>query len=93
MIQKPMAEAAKNDTMGSKPPSSQSDDPETKSEQPVFVGLPQNPYHEAVFVFVVCTAQLMTQAGLSLSIAPLQDISASFNTTPKDLSWASAADS
>ena len=33
----------------------------------------------------------MTQAGLSLSIAPLQIISASFNSTPRDLTWASAA--
>lgn len=77
--------------MGCETLGSQSDDPEAKNEQPVFVGLPQSPYHEAVFVFVVCAAQLMTQAGLSLSIAPLQDISASFNTTTKDLSWASAA--
>ncbi|KAJ5569961.1 uncharacterized protein N7459_009391 [Penicillium hispanicum] len=46
--------------------------------------------HEIAFVFVVCAAQLMTQAGLALSIAPLQPISASFNSTPKDLTWASA---
>ncbi|KAJ5224475.1 uncharacterized protein N7469_007978 [Penicillium citrinum] len=86
-----MTETAINNTMGCETLGSQSDDPEAKNEQPVFVGLPQSPYHEAVFVFVVCAAQLMTQAGLSLSIAPLQDISASFNTTTKDLSWASAA--
>lgn len=85
-------ESASSDTVAVKAPiaGSQSDDPEAKIDQPAFVGLPQNRFHEAAFVFVVCCAQLMTQAGLSLSIAPLQIISASFNTTPKDLSWASA---
>lgn len=48
-------------------------------------------FHEAIFVFVVCAAQLMTQAGLSLSIAPLKIISASFDSAPKNLTWASAA--
>lgn len=51
----------------------------------------QSPAKEAAFIAVVCAAQLMTQAGLSLSIAPIQAISASFGTTPRDLTWASAA--
>jgi MFS family permease len=52
---------------------------------------PQPPTKEAAFIFVVCAAQLMTQAGLSLSIAPIQQISSTFNTTPHNLTWASAA--
>lgn len=51
----------------------------------------QSPAKEAAFIAVVCAAQLMTQAGLSLSIAPIQSISESFGTTPRDLTWASAA--
>ncbi|KAJ5732582.1 hypothetical protein N7493_004063 [Penicillium malachiteum] len=47
--------------------------------------------HEIAFVTVVCAAQLMTQSGLALSIAPLAEISASFNSTSRDLTWASAA--
>jgi MFS family permease len=67
-----------------------SSDIEAKQETPDYGPL-KTPPHEAVFVIVVCAAQLMTQAGLSLSIAPLQIISASFNSTPRDLTWASAA--
>jgi len=52
---------------------------------------PHFPTKEAAFISVVCAAQLMTQAGLSLSIAPIQYISKSFDTTPRDLTWASAA--
>ncbi|CAG7918011.1 unnamed protein product [Penicillium olsonii] len=51
----------------------------------------QSPTKEAAFIAVVCAAQLMTQAGLSLSIAPIQSISASFGATRQDLTWASAA--
>ncbi|KAJ5748216.1 uncharacterized protein N7511_009912 [Penicillium nucicola] len=51
----------------------------------------QSPIKEAAFIAVVCAAQLMTQAGLSLSIAPLYYIGESFNTSPRDLTWASAA--
>lgn len=47
--------------------------------------------HEVAFVIVVCAAQLMTQAGLALSIAPLKQISDSFDSTPQNLTWASAA--
>ncbi|KAJ5082808.1 hypothetical protein N7532_011851 [Penicillium argentinense] len=72
-------------------PSSQSEDPEVRSEKPTPVGLQTKFFHEMTFVFVVCAAQLMTQAGLSLSIAPLQVISTSFDTSPKDLTWASAS--
>lgn len=47
--------------------------------------------HEAVFIIVICAAQLLTQSGLSLSIVPLDSIAESFKTTPKDLTWASSA--
>ncbi|KAJ5328228.1 hypothetical protein N7452_008618 [Penicillium brevicompactum] len=62
-------------------------DPEIQTKAP----RTQSPAKEAAFIAVVCAAQLMTQAGLSLSIAPIQAISASFGTTPRDLTWASAA--
>ncbi|CAG7994191.1 unnamed protein product [Penicillium olsonii] len=51
----------------------------------------QSPTKEAAFIAVVCAAQLMIQAGLSLSIAPIQSNSASFGATRQDLTWASAA--
>lgn len=69
---------------------SPSADLEAKEETPDF-GEPKSFIHEAAFVIVVCAAQLMTQAGLSLSIAPLHIISTSFKSTPRDLTWASAA--
>ncbi|KAJ5679645.1 hypothetical protein N7462_007889 [Penicillium macrosclerotiorum] len=72
-------------------PSSPIGDLETKQETAPDFGPQKSPFHEYAFIFVVCSAQLMTQAGLSLSIAPLKIISASFNSTPKDLTWASAA--
>ncbi|CAG8230865.1 unnamed protein product [Penicillium salamii] len=62
-------------------------DPENQTKIP----RAQSPTKEAAFIAVVCAAQLMTQAGLSLSIAPIQYISVSFGTTPRDLTWASAA--
>ena len=65
-------------------------DLEAKPEETNF-SYPKSLPHEIVFVFVVCAAQLMTQSGLALSIAPLQNISASFNSTPRDLTWASSA--
>ena len=71
-------------------PTLQNDDLEAKS-QPSGYPPPKSPLHEMAFVFVVCAAQLMTQAGLSLSIAPLKEISASFNSSPRDLTWTSAA--
>lgn len=43
---------------------------------------------EAAFVGILCSAQLMTQAGLAQSIAPLRIIGDSFKTTnPGQLSW------
>ncbi|KAJ5136197.1 hypothetical protein N7448_004751 [Penicillium atrosanguineum] len=65
-------------------------DIEAKNETPDY-GPPKTPLREAIFVIVVCAAQLMTQAGLALSIAPLQIISSSFDTTPRELTWGSAA--
>jgi Major Facilitator Superfamily. len=66
-----------------------SSDIEAKEETPDY-GPPKTPLHEACFVIVVCAAQLMTQAGLALSIAPLQIISASFDTTSRELTWGSS---
>lgn len=51
-----------------------------------------SPIHETAFIAVVCCAQLLTQAGLAQSIAPLHIIGASFGTTdPAQLSWYPAA--
>ncbi|RDL36316.1 uncharacterized protein BP5553_05668 [Venustampulla echinocandica] len=50
---------------------------------------------EAIFVAVLCSAQLMTQAGLAISIAPMHIIGQSFDISPvaggSQLSWFSAA--
>lgn len=47
---------------------------------------------EILFVGVVCAAQLLTQAGLALSIAPQASIAQSFRITdPGTVSWFSAA--
>ncbi|OOF94510.1 hypothetical protein ASPCADRAFT_397329 [Aspergillus carbonarius ITEM 5010] len=54
-------------------------------------GQPKSLGKEIAFVGVVCAAQFMTQAGLSLAIAPLHIISDGFGASPKDLTWASAA--
>ena len=46
---------------------------------------------EAAFVAVLCSAQLMTQAGLALSVAPMHIIATSFGTNnPGELSWFTA---
>jgi len=74
-------------TPSSRPASS---DIEAKQGTPDY-GPSKTLLHEVLFVVVICAAQLMTQAGLSLSIAPLTIISASFNSTPRDLTWASSA--
>ncbi|KIX06429.1 uncharacterized protein Z518_04405 [Rhinocladiella mackenziei CBS 650.93] len=48
--------------------------------------------HEILFVAVICSSQLLTQAGLTQSIAPLHIIGRSFHTTnPGQLSWLPAA--
>ncbi|KAJ5505223.1 hypothetical protein N7453_004180 [Penicillium expansum] len=53
---------------------------------------PKSLFQETVFVTVVCMAQFMTQAGLSISIAPVHIIGDSFGTTnPANLSWFAAA--
>ncbi|EXJ64624.1 hypothetical protein A1O7_00961 [Cladophialophora yegresii CBS 114405] len=47
--------------------------------------------HEIAFIAVISSAQLMTQAALAQSIAPLHVIGRSFNTTnPGQLSWLAA---
>lgn len=59
----------------------------TASKPPSFSSL-----QEVLFVAVVSCAQLLTQAGLAQSIAPLHDIGRSFKTTnPGQLSWLPAA--
>jgi MFS family permease len=53
---------------------------------------PQSLPREIAFVGVLCMAQLMTQAGLGQSIAPLHIIGDSFSiTSPGQLSWIPAA--
>ncbi|KAH8793253.1 major facilitator superfamily domain-containing protein [Hyaloscypha finlandica] len=53
---------------------------------------PQSLPREIAFVGVLCMAQLMTQAALAQSIAPLHIIGDSFNiTSPGQLSWFPAA--
>lgn len=48
--------------------------------------------HEIAFVFIVCMAQLMTQASLGNTIAPLQIIGKHYGVTnPGQLSWLIAA--
>lgn len=54
--------------------------------------IPQSLLHEAAFVAVLCMAQLMTQAGLGQTIAPLNIIGESFGTrNPGELSWFASA--
>lgn len=53
---------------------------------------PQSLPREIAFVSIICTAQLMTQAGLGMSIAPLHIIGDTFGTTGGGkLSWYAAA--
>jgi MFS family permease len=48
--------------------------------------------HEVAFVCLLCFAQLMTQAGLAISIVPLHQISKHFGlTSPGQSSWMPAA--
>ena len=68
--------------------------PRTPSLYPVQsrVQHPKSLPREIAFVGVLCMAQLMTQAGLGQSIAPLHIIGDSFNiTSPGQLSWIPAA--
>ncbi|CAH0045899.1 unnamed protein product [Clonostachys solani] len=53
---------------------------------------PRSLIRETLFVSVLCSSQLMTQAGLALSLVPLRIIGASFNTTNAgELSWYAAS--
>ncbi|CAG9977293.1 unnamed protein product [Clonostachys byssicola] len=62
-------------------------DESTHHEEP-----PRSFIREALLVSVLCSSQLMTQAGLALSLVPLRIIGASFNTTnPGELSWYTAS--
>ncbi|KAJ3535722.1 hypothetical protein NM208_g7020 [Fusarium decemcellulare] len=52
---------------------------------------PRSPLGEIFFVAIVCSSQLMTQAGLALSVVPMHIIGDSFGATnPGDLSWFTA---
>lgn len=56
------------------------------------VEAPISPLRELAFVAVLCSAQLMTQAGLGQVVAPLHIIGSSFGiTSPGELSWFPAA--
>lgn len=53
---------------------------------------PQSTVHEVAFIAILCSAQLLTQAGLAQAIAPLSIIGDSFGTrNPGQLSWFAAA--
>ncbi|EME43602.1 hypothetical protein DOTSEDRAFT_54370 [Dothistroma septosporum NZE10] len=51
-----------------------------------------SPIHEIAFIAIICMAQFLSLAGLAQSIAPMNIIGASFNTTSEALiSWYPAA--
>jgi MFS family permease len=54
---------------------------------------PQNTLREALFITVICSSQLLTQAGLAQSIVPQHIIASSFDleNQPSQLSWFSAS--
>jgi len=55
-------------------------------------GLPFSFLHEIAFVIILCSSQLLTQAGLGNTLIPLHIIGQSFGTTnPGQLSWYVAA--
>jgi hypothetical protein len=66
------------------------DNPQSRSH--VNVERPQSFAGEAFFVAVICSSQLLTQAGLALSIVPQHIIARSFgiDNQPAKLSWFSA---
>jgi MFS family permease len=78
-----------------KPPTQRDTDPEafTRLETSQSQTLPPKSLSQKIpFVAVVCIAQFMTQAGLSMSIAPVHIIGLSFGTSnPAELSWFAAA--
>ena len=67
-------------------------DPSTALQlTPTQLRRPQSLPKEALFLFVLCSTQLMTQAGLAISIVPAHIIGASFDvTSPGELSWFAA---
>ncbi|KAI8664168.1 MFS domain-containing protein [Fusarium keratoplasticum] len=53
---------------------------------------PHSPLGEIAFIAIVCSAQLMTQAGLALSVVPMHIIGDSFGIdNPGQISWFTAA--
>ena len=74
----------------------QTHDSNTEYHQPqpidFYVDRPKSLTGEALFVAVICSSQLLTQAGLALSIVPQRNIGRSFGIEdqPGQLSWFSA---
>lgn len=64
-----------------------SQDRDTSVEDKPFLELGR----EIIFVAVICNAQLLTQAGLGISIAPLHIIGGSFGASDAQLPWFPAA--
>lgn len=95
MLEKPPFRSSnKQDHHNSDPNRTDDDDPHGHPLQPSQsrIERPQSLAGEALFVAVICSAQLLTQAGLALSIAPQHIIARSFNIEdqPAKLSWFSA---
>ncbi|RDW66493.1 hypothetical protein BP6252_10128 [Coleophoma cylindrospora] len=68
------------------------DDQPDDVQPPETHGAPLPLLREIAFVATVCSAQLLTQAGLGQVIAPLHIIGSSFNvSSPSELSWYAAA--
>lgn len=65
---------------------------ETRATSPAVISLPKSDQalqgaRECVFVFCVCMAQFLCQAGLSSCLAPLDIISQQFHLNPGQASW------
>lgn len=87
-------EDAKTEKHGDNKPIEGSDDVPAGNISPRedLQGLPFSFIHEVAFVILLCSAQLMTQAGLGNTLAPLHIIGSSFGDPgPGQLSWYIAA--
>ena len=81
----PEQDISENDNAGEK---YSKDGPEESKETKLPFSLP----HEIVFVALICSAQLLTQAGFAQAIVPLHITGNSFGVTnPGELSWFAAA--
>ena len=90
-------EEPEHNSTGPQSDAPQSDDKEEHSEENGLAKdpVPRPPFslpHEILFVAIICSAQLLTQASFGQAIAPLHIIGDSFGTTnPGQLSWFAAA--